>query len=212
MQRRHAAAERASVARPPRQTRSTSTAGLRVGVRVALLVSVIVAAACSPTFNWREFRSPEGFVVLLPGRPQTVARTTNVADTPVQMTMTSTGIGGTLFAVGSARLPAALTGDSVQRQRALGSLRDSLVRNVNGRVVKTPAAPPPTMVGGISRHVLAADAIEALGINPDGRAVRLSARLFIVDDQLFQVVALGVEDEIPADAFDTFFTSFRLVQ
>src|SRR5215203_3429494 len=181
MQRRHAAAERASVARalhwrhgtPKQRPRSTAAACLLVGVLVLL-----IAAACSPAFNWREFRSAEGFAVLLPGRPQTVSRTTSVADTQVQMSMTSTGIGGTLFAVGSARLPAAISADAVQRQRALDSLRDALVRNVNGRIVKTSAAPWPISPGSScnSRHVLAAEAIEAVGANSSGRVVRLAAR------------------------------------
>ena len=174
----------------------------------------ISSTACNPTFNWREFRSPDGFVVLLPGRPQTVVRDTQLAETVVQMSMTSTGIGGTLFAVGSARLPRPQSDDAAQRQRVLGSLRDALVRNVNGKIVKTsPAilAAPPQTSGG-ARQVVAAEAIEAVGSDSNGRAVRLAARLFIVDDRLFQVVALGVEGEIPPDALDTFFTSFRLVQ
>ncbi|MBC8120027.1 MAG: hypothetical protein H7X75_10675 [Burkholderiaceae bacterium] len=177
-----------------------------------MLVCISISSpACTPTFNWREFRSPDGFVVLLPGRPQTVVRDTPLADTAVQLSMTSTGIGGTLFAVGSARLPRSLSDDAAQRQRALGSLRDALVRNVNGKIVKTSPATLPTSPGN-ARQVVAAEAIEAAGSDAKGRAVRLAARLFIVDDRLFQVVALGVEGEIPPDALDTFFASFRLIQ
>lgn len=180
-----------------------------------MLVCVSIGGtACNPTFNWREVRSPEKFVVLLPARPQTVLRDVKLADATVQMSMTSTGIGATLFAVGSARLPPALSADAAERQRALGSWRDALVRNVNGRIVKTTATTLPAALdaAGNPRQVLAAEAIEAVGRNSKGGAVRLAARLFIVDDQLFQVVALGAEGEIPPDALDTFFTSFRLVQ
>lgn len=180
-----------------------------------MLVGISIGtAACNPTFNWREFRSPDGFVILLPGRPQTVLRETRLADTAVQMSMTSTGIGATLFAVGSARLPPPLSDDAAQRQRALDSSRDALVRNVNGKIVKTAPAtlPGSAQVTGTARQVVAAEAVEAVGSDSKGRAMRLAARLFIVDDRLFQVVALGVEGEIPPDAFDTFFTSFRIVQ
>jgi hypothetical protein len=41
--------------------------------------------------------------------------------------------------------------------------------------------------------------------------VQLAARLFIVDDRLFQVVALGARDELSPEVLDTFLTSFRLI-
>ena len=153
--------------------------------------------------------------MLLPGRYQTVSRDTKLADTAVQMSMTSTGIGATLFAVGSARLPRAVSDDAAQRQLVLASLRDALVRNVNGKIVKSspatlPALPQTAAAGQVTTS--AAEAIEAVGTDSKGRAVRLAARLFIVDDRLFEVVALGVEGEIPPDALDMFLTSFRIVQ
>lgn len=213
MRRLCAAAGRASFALTPRRPAAgREKARLSWHVAGTLIGIAISCTACNPTFNWREFRSPDGFVVLLPGRPQTVMRDTTLVDTAVQMSMTSTGIGATLFAVGSARLPRSLGGDSAQRQLTLSSLRDTLVRNVNGTVVKTaPATLPAPSRTGVVRPMAAAEAVEAVGSDSKGRAVRLAARLFIVDDRLFQLVALGVEGEIPPDALDTFFTSFRLV-
>jgi hypothetical protein len=38
----------------------------------------------------------------------------------------------------------------------------------------------------------------------------LAALFFIVDDRLFQLIALGGEGSIEPQALDTFFTSFRL--
>lgn len=166
---------------------------------------IATLGGCNPTFNWRELRSPDGFTVLLPGRAQTVTRDIKLQGAAVPMSMTSTGIGATLFAVGVARLP---PGDP---QQALDMFRNALVRNIDGSLIKTSAAPlalPP----GVSRAVLASEAIEAGGRDANGRAVKLAARFFIVDDRLFQVVVLGAEGEIPAEALDTFFTSFRLIQ
>ncbi len=174
-------------------------------------VALIVAAStgCSPTFNWREFRAPDGFAVMLPGRPQTVTREVKLPDATVQMSMTSTGIGATLFAVGAAQLPGALSAEPEARQRTIAHMRDALIHNVGGSIIKTsPAALP--VPAGDSRKVLAAEAIEASG-RESGRAVQLTARLFIVDDRLFQVVALGAQGEMSPEALDTFLTSFRLI-
>ncbi len=147
---------------------------------------------------------------MLPGRPQTLNREVKLPDATVQMSMTSTGIGATLFAVGAAQLPAGLSAEPAVRQRTIAYLRDALVRNVGGSSSKNSAAALAVPVGD-SRKVWAAEAVEAAGRDAGGRAVQLAARLFIVDDRLFQVVALGAEGEISRDALDIFFTSFRLI-
>ena len=77
-------------------------------------------------------------------------------------------------------------------------------------ITRNSAAALPVPAGD-SRKVLAAEAIEANGRDAGGRAVQFAARLFIVDDRLFQVVALSGEGEITADTLDTFFASFRLI-
>lgn len=145
---------------------------------------------------------------MLPGRAQTVTRDVKLHEVTVPMSMTSTGIGATLFAVGVARLPPVVS--PADRQKALAVFRDALVRNIDGQVSRTAAAPlalPP----GDARTLLASEAIEASGRDAGGRAVRLAARFYIVDDRLFQVVALSAEGEVAVEALDTFFTSFRLI-
>ena len=122
--------------------------------------------------------------------------------------MTSTGIDATLFAVGVARLPHAMS--PADRHEGLAVFRDALVRNINGQVTRTAAAPlalPP----GDSRTLRASEAIQASGRDASGRAVRLAASFYIVDDRLFQVVVLSAEGEVAVEALDTFFTSFRLI-
>jgi hypothetical protein len=147
--------------------------------------------------------------VLLPGRPQTVVRDVEFDGSKAQMSMTSTGIGATMFATGVARLPATAVADAPGRQKSLAHFRDALVRNVGAQGARQSAAPKLDSAG---QPVLLAEAIEATGQLADGRNSRLAARFFIVDDRLFQVVALGAEGEIPPDALDTFFTSFRLIR
>jgi hypothetical protein len=166
--------------------------------------------ACSPRFEWRELQVADGAVAALPGRPQSVTRELDVGGQPVAMTMWSTGVGATMFAVGAARLPPALASEPAGRVRAIAYFRDGLVRNIGGTVTASGAAPLALPPGG-ARQLLASERVEATGrAGPDGRTSRLAARFFIVDDRLFQVVAVGAEGEIPPEVLDTFFTSFRL--
>ena len=124
--------------RPPRAVAPARSGKPRKSIEAPLLrgVSCVWAnrsgAACDPTFNWREFRSPDGFAVSFPGRPQTITREVRLPDATVQMSMTSAGIGATLFAVGVAQLPASLSADAAGRQRTAEYLRDALVRNIHG--------------------------------------------------------------------------------
>jgi hypothetical protein len=40
---------------------------------------------------------------------------------------------------------------------------------------------------------------------------RLAARIYVVDDRLYQIVALGRPADLPDHELETFFTSFHLV-
>jgi hypothetical protein len=176
--------------------------------RVAgLLVPALLLAACSERLAWREVRSPDGYSVLLPGRAQTVQRDVELDGQRLAVSMTSTGVGATLFAVGVVQLPAGWGSDAAARERVLAYFRDALVRNIAGagavRSGAVLAAPP-------GQRLRAAEAVEARGKGGDGRPAQLVARFFIVDDRLYEVIALGGEGTLDALALDTYFTSFRL--
>ncbi len=177
---------------------------------LAAALCALTLAACSPRFDWREVRPPgAGFVVALPDRPHTVTREVAFGGRTIPMSMTSTGIGPTLFAVGVAELP----GEAVEPQQVQSTLewfRDALVRNVGATLLRSePAAPP---AGGRSRALRAAITVEARGSpRADGRPTVLAARFFVADDRLYQVVAFGAEGEIPPAVLQTFFDSFQLI-
>ena len=176
--------------------------------RVAILVLAGLLAACSPKFDWREVRPPDaGFVVALPGRPNVETRTLDFAGGKVAMTMASAGIGATLFAAGAASLsPAALAPDKIDS--TVDWFRAALLRNVGAAEGRS--EPAPALRGVTTR---AATAVTASGRRgTDGLAVQLAARFYVVDDRLYQVVALGAAGEIPPQALETFFDSFRLVR
>jgi hypothetical protein len=176
---------------------------LAAGALAALL------AACSPQLDWREVRPAEaGFVIALPGRPQIETREFELAGRKLGMTMASAGVGPTLFAAGVAVLPAdALAPEPLAA--VVDGFRAALLRNVGAIDSRVQAAPPLRSAG----VVRLAQAVSATGkAGPDGRAVQLAARFYVVDDRLYQLVALGAAGELPPAALDTFFDSFRLAR
>jgi hypothetical protein len=172
-----------------------------------LLVGALLTA-CSPKFDWREVRPADaGFAIALPGRPQVETRELDFDGGKVSMTMASAGIGPTLFAAGAAQLPAAALAPE-RLDATVGWFRAALLRNVGATDSRT--EPAPALRGVQTRAALAVTATGRPG--KDGRAVQLAARFYVADDRLYQVVALGAAGEIPPQALETFFDSFRLVR
>lgn len=173
------------------------------GLRLCVLG--VALTACAPAFDWRELQPAQAHcAIALPGRPQTVQREVVVAGRPLSMQTTSAGVGATLFAVSVLRLPAA---DDAQIDAALGWARDGLLRNIGGVVTGSEplrAAAPP------GRRLRRSEMLGAQGVHA-GRPARLAARFYVVDEMLYQVVALGSADALTPERIDTFFTSFRLL-
>lgn len=180
---------------------------------LAAATLVALTAACSPRFDWREIRQPAaGYVVALPDKPQTAIREIAFehpgGQVRAEMTMLSTGVGASLFAVGSATLPAFALESPAALAATLAWFRDGLLRNVQASEAAPADGGAPAGLG--RRTLRAAQSFSAAGIAGSGRPARLAVRLYVVDDRLFQLVALGAEGEIPPQALETFFDSFRL--
>ncbi len=172
----------------------------------------LLAIACSPRFDWREIKSAEGgFALLMPEKPQTVTRDVAFDGRTISMTMVSTGVGPTLFAAGVARVPAEAVAPA-QLDATLAKFRDALVRNIDGQTTRVePIALPAAAAAGHAAR--GGEAFAARGhVGTDRRAGELAARLYVVDDRVYEVVAMGAEGELTADALDMFFSSFRLTQ
>ncbi len=183
----------------------------------AASASLALLGACSPKFDWREVRSTaDAYAIALPGKPQVVTRDVEVpfaaGPQKLSMTMTSAGVGGTMFAVGAAQLPPALTRDETAVRGAMAFFRDGLLRNIG---VKEPAKEStPGALASRTVTLRGATAFDARGqLGRPGEKpspARLAARIYVVDDRLYQIVAMGSAEELPDAEIETFFTSFHL--
>lgn len=176
--------------------------------QLGLAALILCMTACSPRLDWRELKSPDGYTVMLPGRAQVVARDIDFEGHKLAVSMTSTGVGATMFAVGAVTLPPGLADDAAARERVIAYFRDGLLKNIGAtvteaeiaRLSRAPAAP---------QQLRAAQGLQARGhAGRDGAAARLAARWFIVDDRLYQLTALGGDEAIEPEALATFFDSF----
>jgi len=95
----------------------------------------LALVGCSERLEWREFRSADGYSVMLPGRAQTVARDVEFEGHKLPVSMTSTGVGSAMFALGMARLPAVIADDAAGRERAIAFANSLATKRVIPLVV-----------------------------------------------------------------------------
>jgi hypothetical protein len=158
---------------------------------VALLAATALTA-CSPKFDWRDFRSNDApYAVLFPGKPATFTREVNLDGQQVKMTMSAAEVDGTMFAVGSAELP-----DPAKAALAVQAMRTAMLRNIGGSVTKEG-----TKDGAFL--------IEARG-SQNGTPMLLYGRFLSHDKRAYQVVVLGREKHFGQETVDTFMSSFKL--
>ncbi|UGQ46979.1 hypothetical protein [Massilia endophytica] len=156
------------------------------------LLAAAALSACSPKFDWRDYRSSDApYAVLFPGKPATFSRSVDLDGQQVNMTMSAADIDGTLFAVGSAEVA-----DPAKAQLAVQAMKTAMLRNIGAAGGKES-----TKDGGFN--------IEARGQNR-GVPMLMHGRFLARGKRVYQVVVLGPERDFRQENVDTFMSSFKL--
>lgn len=152
---------------------------------LTLLLTALLSA-CNPKFDWRDYRSQAApYGVLFPSKPAQQTRSVQLDRFSVEMHMSAAEIDGVVFAVGSAQLA-----EAAQVPAALDAMQAAMVRNIGASITRSSRDP--------------------LEIDASGRGMRLVGRFLSKDRRVYQVVVIGPEQKIEADAVDTFLSSFKL--
>jgi hypothetical protein len=160
---------------------------------IASLLLACALCACSPKYDWRDYRSSDApYAVLFPGKPSTQTRTITLDQLEVSMTMSAAEIDGVVFAVGSAQLA-----DAAQAPAAVVAMQTAMVNNIGASVTSSKTLP-----NGMRE-------VDASGTEK-ARALRLVGRFLAKDKRIYQVVVIGPTAKIDAEPVETFLTSFKL--
>ncbi|MCC7600251.1 hypothetical protein IGS61_22375 [Janthinobacterium sp. FW305-129] len=171
---------------------------------LATLAAASILSACSPKFDWRDYRSPDAqFTALFPGKPAVLTREIDLDGKKVSLTMTASEVDGATFAIGSAILDS-----TEQAQAALPAMKTALLKNINGvvRSEKLASAASSTAAGSHQRSSLS---VEATGTQ-QGKPVLLVGRFVAQDKRIFQIIILGEENKLSRETIDTFMDSVKL--
>jgi hypothetical protein len=168
----------------------------------AIALIALVVAACSPTYNWRDYSSPDApYRVMFPAKPATYTRPVELDGMKVNMTMTAAEVEDTMFAVGSAEAT-----DPQHAQAALAAMKTALVHNIGGTITKetaTAAASSPSVTGSN-----ASLNIEATGTH-NGTPMHLIGHFEARDKRIYQVIVMGKAKSVSPEQVEQFFTSFK---
>ncbi len=158
---------------------------------LCLLSMVVLTAACTPTYDWRDVRGTAApFTVLLPSKPSIHARPVNLGGIQADMTMTAAEVDDVTFAVGTAELP-----DAAQAQAALLVMKNTMVSNIGGVVSREK-----TQLGAT---------LSTIELEAKGKANDLHARFIARDRRVYQVIVIGRQKAIKSEAVEMFLTSFK---
>jgi len=165
----------------------------------AALLLGLAAAACSPTYNWREVRvEPTRLKAMLPCKPDTGVRKLPMAGREVEMVALGCEAGGATFAILTADL-----GDAARADEALAQWQRAALANLRGKPVRNQPFVPPGAVA-----LPASQRIESQGQRSDGSAIRSDAAYFAQGGRLFQAVVFTTEPR--PEVLQPFFEGLRL--
>jgi hypothetical protein len=154
------------------------------------LLAALALTACSPKFNWRDYRSPDApFAVMFPDKPDSHTRDIDLNGLKVKMTMTAVQVDGAMFAVGTGEAP-----DAAQAQAALDAMKTALVKNIGATITKE------TKAAGID--------IEASGTQ-NGKPMLLVGRFVARDKRFYQVIVMGQKADMAPEQTEMFLSSFK---
>lgn len=155
------------------------------------VLTACVLAGCSPTYNWRDYNSPDApYQAMFPDKPVSHKRGINLDGLNVDMTMTAAQIDGTVFAIGSAEAP-----DAAKAQAAVAAMRTAMVKNIGATVTRE------------EKKESSID-IDAKGVQ-NGTPMRLVGHFEARGNRVYQVIVMGKEKAVPQQEVDMFLSSFK---
>jgi hypothetical protein len=161
-----------------------------------MLAAALALSACSPQYDWRDYRSNDApYAVLFPGKPASQTRKIQLDTIAVDMTMTAAEVNGVIFAIGSAQLP-----DAAQGPAAIEAMKTALVKNIGATVTSDKSS---------STGLQTTLDVEAKG-SQNGEPMLLIGRFIAKDKRIYQVIVIGQEKNIVRETVETYFASFKL--
>jgi hypothetical protein len=172
-------------------------------MRALILICVLVLAACGQKSEWRELAVAEGgFRILMRGQPQYARQQVDTPAGKMEAHLYSSDRPDAYFAVGYSDYPLAFA-MTTGADEILAGVRDTWMRKINGTLVTSAKEMKSGKYPGMQ--------FTARG-RVNGKEALLEAELYLVDQRLYQVVAISRSGEASQGVVNRYLSSFKLTR
>jgi hypothetical protein len=182
------------------------------------LIACAALASCTSRSEWSELEVSEaGFAVLMRGEPRYLRQDLETPAGRMTAHLYSSETPDSYFAVGYHDYPLALV-VGAKSDEVFNGVRDTWVRRINGRLVMKDNSLK--LAGKYPGIEFTAEGRRPRGGKPsagdaDGEGAEpdtfMQARVFLVDQRLYQIIAMGRKSAVSQGVVNRFLNSFRLV-
>lgn len=178
----------------------------RRGARsVWVTVVVLGLAACSPTYDWREWLVGGDLALWMPCKPSKISREVKLGSQSLTMTVHGCEAGGQSWAISQIQVA-----DPAQAAGVQQALNESLAANLSTPLppAQKPVAPGLQQASELRRY-------ELQGRGQDGSAVSADVWSFVRGAQVYQATVLqrgGGGGSAEKDARDTYFGALKFTR
>lgn len=163
----------------------------------AACVFLLALIGCQQV-TWEKFSSSEGaFSILMPGTPTQQVRTAKTSSGSIDAYMFLVEYRDVAYMVAYSDYPNPMIQESTPKL-ILDGARDGAVANVQGKLVRE-------SIISLDKHQG-----RELQIESPGGKVTVTARIFLVDRRLYQVMVLMHKDKASSEDVNKFLDSFRI--
>jgi hypothetical protein len=173
---------------------------LNLSIRFLILVVIFVLQGCTPTFDWRLVKPQDAKLsLLMPAKPSYFSRDIQLKTHRLQLQMTAAEVKQLQFAIAYAKLDQSQAVLSEQlKTELLDSLKLGMLKNIQAKQFEP--------VNQTHPH----NTLVALGVAPNGQAIKMVARFLIHQDHLVQMIVMGEAKQMSKDMLDMYFDSLQL--
>ena len=170
--------------------------------KLASFALCLVLAGCAPDPEWRELRvSDGGFSILMRGAPLYTPQQLDSPAGRMSAHLYASDRPDAYFAIGYIDYPLALAVNSAP-EKIFAAPQETWVKRIEGKVTSTT---PLTLAGKYPGLQFTVE-----GRHKDRDTV-VEGRLYLVDQRLYQIVAMGNKGELSQGVVNRYFDSFKLI-
>jgi hypothetical protein len=182
---------------------SMHVASLILGALPLLFIAAALTACSPASSEWQPLTVHEGgFTILMRGQPQYQRQALDTPAGKMEAHLYSSDRPDAYYAVGYSDYPLALVVGSAPEDLFVG-VRDTWVRRLEGRLTAVD-------------HRISKGAYRGYAFSAEGKAkgadALLDARLYLVDQRLYQIVSIGRRHEVPQGIVNRYLDSFELIE